>query len=394
MNSPILQLLVLAGIAIFLVLRLRSVLGTREGFEKPPAPAPSDDRRKSARDFEVIEGGPDHDIIDHVAEDSEAAKALAAMKRIEPHFSVSEFLSGARGAYEMILMGFERGKIEDLRPFLADDVYQTFAEVVEQREQQGLTIESEFIGVRELTLADATFDEGSQLAEISVRYVGELTSVVKDAEGEVIETSDSRPSDDEIKAALGQFVGDIEQVPPKFSAVKIDGERAYKLARDGADVEIAARPLWVEELLLVDRPDADTAVLEMTCGKGGYVRAIARDLGRVLDCLGHVVTLRRIWSGPFDLETAVALGRVEELAQTPELDALLLPLETGLGDLPELHCGVESATRLRNGNPAEVTGGGDVEFGETAWVSHQGTPVAVGEYRGGKLQPSRVFVTG
>ncbi|MBW4981420.1 Tim44/TimA family putative adaptor protein [Mameliella sp. CS4] len=189
MNSPILQLLVLAGIAIFLVLRLRSVLGTREGFEKPPAPAPSDDRRKSARDFEVIEGGPDHDIIDHVAEDSEAAKALAAMKRIEPHFSVSEFLSGARGAYEMILMGFERGKIEDLRPFLADDVYQTFAEVVEQREQQGLTIESEFIGVRELTLADATFDEGSQLAEISVRYVGELTSVVKDAEGEVIEGS-------------------------------------------------------------------------------------------------------------------------------------------------------------------------------------------------------------
>ena len=189
MNSPILQLLVLAGIAIFLVLRLRNVLGTREGFEKPPAPVQGDDRRRSARDFEVIEGGPDHDIIDHVAEGSDAAKALAAMKRIEPSFSVSEFLSGARGAYEMILMGFERGNIEDLKPFLAEDVYDTFAEVVEQRTQQGLTIEAEFVGVRELSLADASFDENSKLAEITVRYVGELTSVVKNADGEVLEGS-------------------------------------------------------------------------------------------------------------------------------------------------------------------------------------------------------------
>lgn len=188
MNSPILQLLVLAGIAIFLVLRLRSVLGTREGFEKPPQPAQSEARSR-AHDFEVIDGGPDHDIIDHVAENSDAAAALAMMKRIEPSFSVSEFLSGARGAYEMILMGFERGTIQELEPFLADDVYETFAEVVAQREAQGLTIEAEFVGVRELTLADATFDEGSHLAEITVRYVGELTSVVKDAEGEVLEGS-------------------------------------------------------------------------------------------------------------------------------------------------------------------------------------------------------------
>lgn len=188
MNSPILQLLVLAGIAIFLVLRLRSVLGTREGFEKPQAPAKAEDRRRT-HDFEVIEGGPDLDITDHVAEDSEAAKALAAMKRHEPAFSVSEFLSGARAAYEMILMGFERGNVADLKPFLADDVYESFAEVVAQREEQGLRIEAEFVGVRELTLADARFDEGSRLAEITVRYVGELTSVVKNAEGEVIEGS-------------------------------------------------------------------------------------------------------------------------------------------------------------------------------------------------------------
>jgi predicted lipid-binding transport protein (Tim44 family) len=188
MNSSILQLLVLAGIAIFLVLRLRSVLGTREGFEKPPASVQPEARSRE-HDFEVIEGGPDLDITDHVDENSDAAKALAAMKRIEPSFSVSEFLSGARGAYEMILMGFERGDVAELKTFLADDVYETFADVVAQREEQGLTIEAEFIGVRELTLADAAYDEASGLAEITVRYVGELTSVVKNAEGEVLEGS-------------------------------------------------------------------------------------------------------------------------------------------------------------------------------------------------------------
>jgi predicted lipid-binding transport protein (Tim44 family) len=188
MNSPILELLVLAGIAVFLVLRLRNVLGTRDGFEKPATKAPAE-KRSRRNEFEVIEGGPDHDIIDHVPEGSDAAKALAAMKRIEPSFNVTEFLSGARGAYEMILMGFERGDIEELKPFLAADVHETFAEVVAAREAQGLTIEAEFVGVRELTLHDASFDESSRLAEVTVRYVGELTSVVKNAEGEVVEGS-------------------------------------------------------------------------------------------------------------------------------------------------------------------------------------------------------------
>ncbi|WP_417718765.1 Tim44/TimA family putative adaptor protein [Salipiger sp.] len=188
MNMPIVQLLVLAGIAIFLILRLRSVLGSRDGFEKPPVPGPGQSPEQR-RGFEVIEGGPDHDIIDHVPEGSPSAEALAKMKRIEPSFSVGEFLSGARGAYEMILMGFERGDIEALKPFLADDVYETFAEVVEARHDQGITIEAEFVGVRELALVEATFDEADKLAEITVRYVGELTSVVKNAEGELIEGS-------------------------------------------------------------------------------------------------------------------------------------------------------------------------------------------------------------
>lgn len=186
MNSPFLSLVILAGIAVFLILRLRSVLGTREGFENAPAPQSS---REPRREFEVIEGGPDHDIIDHVAEDSAAAAALTKMKKAEPSFSVGEFLGGARGAYEMILMGFERGEVEDLKPFLAEDVYETFAEVVADRKDKGLVIEAEFIGIRELALHDATFDEASGVGEVTVRYVAELTSVVKDATGQVIEGS-------------------------------------------------------------------------------------------------------------------------------------------------------------------------------------------------------------
>ena len=187
MNSPILQLLVLAGIAIFLILRLKSVLGTREGFEKPPAPKPVEGGTR--RDFEVIEGGPDRDIVDHVPEGSPEADALARMKRADADFSVSDFLSGARGAYEMILMGFERGDLAEIKPFLAEDVYETFAEVVAHREEQGLKIEAEFVGVRELSLSDARFDDENQLAEITVRYVGELTSVVRDKAGEIVEGS-------------------------------------------------------------------------------------------------------------------------------------------------------------------------------------------------------------
>ncbi|MDU8910919.1 Tim44/TimA family putative adaptor protein [Aestuariicoccus sp. MJ-SS9] len=188
MNSPIIQLLVLAGIAIFLILRLKRVLGTRDGFEKPPAQVQSE-RSSPRREFEVIEGGPDRDITDHVPENSKAADALARMKRVEPSFGVADFLSGARGAYEMILMSFERGDLAEIKPFLADDVYETFAEVVEARKAQGLTIDAEFIGIRELSLADATFDDEEALAEITVRFVGELTSAVRDNSGEIIEGS-------------------------------------------------------------------------------------------------------------------------------------------------------------------------------------------------------------
>ncbi|GAA6188590.1 Tim44/TimA family putative adaptor protein [Litorivita sp. NS0012-18] len=191
MNAPIIQLLVLAGIAIFLILRLKNVLGTREGFEKPVLPKTADTASQRP-DFEVIEGGPDRDIIDHVAEGSPAAKALAAMKAAEPSFNVGEFLQGARGAYEMILMGFERGEMAEIKPFLGDEVYQTFAEVVEARHAQGLTIEAEFVGLREMSLEDAVFEEATGRAILDVRFTGELTSIVRDNEGDIIEGRDGK----------------------------------------------------------------------------------------------------------------------------------------------------------------------------------------------------------
>ncbi|PRX37163.1 Predicted lipid-binding transport protein, Tim44 family [Meinhardsimonia xiamenensis] len=189
MGSSLIQLLVLAAIAVFLILRLRSVLGTREGFEKPPAPLPREDAAPRRPGFEVIEGGPDRDITDHVPADSDAARALAAMKAVEPDFSVTEFLQGARAAYEMILMAYERGEIDELLPLLDREVYESFAEVIDQRRQQGLTIEANFVGIRDIQIVDAHFDPKTREAEITVRFVAEITSVVRNAEGEIVEGS-------------------------------------------------------------------------------------------------------------------------------------------------------------------------------------------------------------
>ncbi|MBY6135580.1 Tim44/TimA family putative adaptor protein [Leisingera sp. XS_AS12] len=185
MESPVIQLLVLAGIAVFLILRLKSVLGTREGFEKPPVP--QSEARSRRPDLEVIEGGPDRDITDYVAEGSPQAQALAEMKRAEPSFQVQDFVQGARGAYEMIVMGFEHGDLDSIQPFLAEDVFDSFVEAVAQREDKGLKIEAEFIGVRETTLADAQFDAQTGRAEITMRFVAELTSVVRDRSGNIVE---------------------------------------------------------------------------------------------------------------------------------------------------------------------------------------------------------------
>lgn len=188
MNSSTIQLLVLAAVAIFLILKLRSVLGTRDGFEKTSLPK-EEERPRIRRDFEVIEGGPDRDITDHVAESSPSAAALAEMKKAEPGFSVTPFLQGARGAYEMILMAFERGEINQIRPFLGPEIVAAFTQAINAREAQGITVEANFIGLKELALHEAEYNPATKRAEITVRYVGELTSVVRNKAGEIIEGS-------------------------------------------------------------------------------------------------------------------------------------------------------------------------------------------------------------
>jgi tRNA pseudouridine55 synthase len=256
------------------------------------------------------------------------------------------------------------------------------------------TLDPAATGVLAVALGEATktvpyITDALKCYRFAVRFGAATTT--DDAEGAVIATSDARPDDAQIEAALGAFRGEIQQVPPQFSAVKVDGERAYDLAREGEAMDLAARELWVESLVLISRPDADHAELEMVCGKGGYVRSIARDLGRVLGCLGHVAWLRRTWSGPFDAADGVSMEQIEALARTPEIDGLLRPLETGLAELPELPATAEGAARLRNGNPGMVISS-SVEYGDEAWASYQGRAVAVGIYKAGELHPTRVFV--
>lgn len=190
MNSPFFSLLVLAGIAVFLILRLRNVLGEREGFEPPREVSDALQRRGPA--LEVIEGGPDQDILDHAEEGGDTAIALAKFKSADSQFGVSDFLQGARGAYEMILMAFEKGEMATILPYLSEDVYESFAQVVDGREAQGLTVEAEFVGVREMTLQSASFDEATGEGELSVKFIGEMTSVVRDRAGEIVEGSESQ----------------------------------------------------------------------------------------------------------------------------------------------------------------------------------------------------------
>ena len=188
MGNSMLQIIVLAAVAIFLVIKLRSVLGTREGFEKPPVPMqPAPSARQSK--FEVIEGGVDQDILDHAPEGSASARALIQIKSLERDFTVSEFLRGARGAYEMILMAYERGDISGVRAFLSDEVADSFQTAIDQRTSQGLVTKAEFVGLREIALHDAEFDASSKTAEVTVRFMGELTAVTKDASGAVISGS-------------------------------------------------------------------------------------------------------------------------------------------------------------------------------------------------------------
>ncbi len=218
--------------------------------------------------------------------------------------------------------------------------------------------------------------EGEKTYHFTVRWGQATTS--DDREGEVCATSDLRPSAAEIEAALPSFRGEIMQTPPLFSAVKVDGERAYDIARRGDTAELKARPLTVHKLELLKIIDADHAVIEMVCGKGGYVRSIARDLGEALGCHAHVASLRRHASGGFDLEGALGFEALEALKEDPERDDHLLAVEEGMGDAPEYDVPASLAARLDHGDNSAVP----VINAPVYWLSYNGDPLAIVEREG------------
>jgi tRNA pseudouridine55 synthase len=217
-----------------------------------------------------------------------------------------------------------------------------------------------------------------------------------DAEGRVMATSDSRPEAAAITALLPRFTGTIEQVPPRFSAVKIDGERAYDLARDGEVVELAPRPVTVHRLELAEIPDRDHAVLTAECGKGTYVRSLARDLGRALGALGHVSALRRGRVGPFGEADMIPLEQVEALchraaAGAGHLADTLLPIETALDDIPALAVSPADAARLQRGQAVLLRGRDASIFRGMVQVACSGQLVAIAEVERGEIVPRRGF---
>ena len=217
-----------------------------------------------------------------------------------------------------------------------------------------------------------------------------------DAEGRVVETASVRPTPDDIRALLPRFTGTIEQVPPRFSAIKIDGERAYDLAREGETVELEARPVEIHRLELIETPDPDHASLAAQCGKGTYVRALARDLGRLLGCLGHVAALRRTIVGPFGEPHMISLERLESLCHRAavgegNLAELLLPVETALDDIPALAVSRADAARLQRGQAVLMRGRDAPVLRGQVSVTVSGRLIALAEVDRGEIVPKRVF---
>ncbi len=260
-------------------------------------------------------------------------------------------------------------------------------------------------GILPIALGDATklvnyVQDSLKIYEFSVKW-GERTDT-DDTEGEVIATSSHIPSKEDILAALPLFIGDIEQIPPKYSAIKIDGQRAYDLARAGHDVDIKSRIIYIEELTLTEHTER-SATFSCCCGKGTYVRAIARDLAHHLGTEGHITYLRRTMVGPFKTENAVSLDVLENLSDKGDLEDILLPLETVLDDIPALHLTEAEASRLKNGNALSFISRVDfdrllsaninTEDGDTAAAFYNGDLISIVNVTGPRIQPERVFNT-
>ncbi|MEM1285616.1 MAG: tRNA pseudouridine(55) synthase TruB [Pseudomonadota bacterium] len=213
-----------------------------------------------------------------------------------------------------------------------------------------------------------------------------------DTEGEAVATSDVRPDEDAILAALPSFIGTIEQVPPAFSAKRVDGERAYDLARDGETVELEPSTITIHDLTYLGSPDDERAMFEAHCGKGTYVRAIARDLGRKLGTYGHVTSLRRTQVGPFDEHTTVTLDQLEAVESPEDCDAFLTPMADALTDLHEIPVVPGDAAKLRRGMSLLVRGPTAPAHGEEAYAIEGSDLVAIGVVDYGKFLPKRVIV--
>jgi tRNA pseudouridine55 synthase len=249
-------------------------------------------------------------------------------------------------------------------------------------------------GILPIALGEATKTvpfavDGEKAYRFTMRFGVETDT--DDAEGKVVRTSDVLPTLEEIESVLPDFTGEISQVPPAFSAIKVDGERAYDLARAGEDVVLEPRWIVVEDLRLVDMPDAATAVLEAECGKGTYVRALARDIGRVLGSAGHVIALRRTRVGPFDEQMSVQLAALHDAAEAGDIGRLLQPVEAALDDLPGLSVSSGDAASLSRGQAVLVRGRDAPVLNGAAYAHFKGRILALGELEKGAFRPTRVF---
>ncbi|MBT6093339.1 MAG: tRNA pseudouridine(55) synthase TruB [Rhodospirillaceae bacterium] len=264
----------------------------------------------------------------------------------------------------------------------------------------GGTLDPLATGVLPIALGEATKTvsyamDGLKTYRFEVRWG--IATTTDDTEGEVLEESSARPVREAIKAALANFTGDIEQVPPAFSAIKVNGRRAYELARRDEAVELAPRQVHIEELSLVEVCDGDRAVLEMTSGKGVYVRSLARDLARALGTVGHVAWLRRTAVAGFLESDAISLDKLEALGHSAAASDILLPVETVLDDIPALALTQQEANRLRHGQGIAVLPVAsrspfkDISQGDTVVAMAEGKLVALAKIAGGEIRPVRVM---
>ncbi len=262
-----------------------------------------------------------------------------------------------------------------------------------QKAGHGGTLDPLASGVLPIALGEATKTvpfvmDGRKEYRFTLRF-GQARST-EDAEGEVTATSDLRPTDEAIRGALAAFVGEVEQVPPAFSALKIEGKRAYDLARAGEPVALKPRRVLIERLELLGRPDADHADFVVACGKGTYIRSLGRDLARALGTVGHLSALRRTAAGPFREEAAISLSKLEALGHIPALLGALAPVATALDDIPALALTEAQADRLRQGQPVLLTR--DAPPSGALLRAETGSRlVALVRSDGASLQPVRVF---